>query len=63
MTGDQVAGVIGIMMMLLVVIQRLMSQEIETRTLLRMALIWLVIIVGTVLAVSFLAPYLHLNLT
>lgn len=58
-TGDQIAGSIGISLMALVLIQRLVTRQIPMGTVVRMALIWLVIILVAIAAVWLLQPYLH----
>jgi len=62
-TGDQIAGSAALLLMALVLIQRLVSRQIPLRTVLRMALIWLVIILAAITAVWLLQPHLHRHLT
>ena len=63
MTGDQIAGSAGLLLMALVLIQRLVTRQIPMGTVVRMALIWLVIILVAITAVWLLQPYLHRYLT
>jgi hypothetical protein len=63
LTGEQIAGSLGISLMALALIQRLVSRQIPVGTILRMALIWLGVILLAIAAVWLLQPYLHHYLT
>jgi hypothetical protein len=62
-TGDQIAGSAALLLMALVLIQRLVSRQIPIGTVVRMALIWVVVILIAIVAVWLLQPYLHSYLT
>jgi hypothetical protein len=63
LTGDQIAGSIGVSLMALVLIQRLGTRQIPMGTVIRMALIWFAIILVAIATVWLLQPYLHGYLT
>lgn len=63
LSGDQIASGIGLSLMALVLIQRLVSRQIPTGTMLRMAAIWMAIILAAAAAVWLIQNYGHRNLT